>query len=339
VKEKVSEALHLVSLSFPVIFPYQSTRGTEIMPHQRVGYVFSEECLHHLTPEGHPERPDRLRALHSHLRACGLLDDLIPIPPDRATADQLLAVHTQGYIDSIRSMCAQGGGVLPDGETYTVQKSFVAAQIAAGGVLAAIDAVLAGSVQAAFCAGRPPGHHAERDRAMGFCIFNNVAVGARYAQHHHHLRNIAIIDWDVHHGNGTQHTFEADDSVLYISLHQYPLYPGTGAEAERGIGSGEGYTVNIPLPAGAGEREYLAAFDSIVVPSVQSFGPDLLILSAGFDAHRDDPLAGMKLTEQSYYAFTKRLEGVAPIVSVLEGGYNLRALSLSVESHLRALHD
>ncbi len=309
------------------------------MPVRRVGYVFSAESFNHVTPENHPERVDRLRAIDTHLRACGLEADLIRISPTPASVEQICLVHNEDYVTSIRDLCAHGGGVLPDGETYTVPKSFVAAQTAAGGVLTAIDAALGKKVDSAFCAGRPPGHHAERDRAMGFCIFNNVAIGARYAQHHHGLSKVAILDWDVHHGNGTQHIFETDSSVLYLSLHQYPLYPGTGAGDERGIGPGEGYTVNIPLPGGTGERDYLTAFDGIILPTLHSFAPDLLILSAGFDAHRDDPLAGMKLTEDSYYAFTKRVEGIAPIVSVLEGGYNLTALARSVESHLRALLD
>jgi acetoin utilization deacetylase AcuC-like enzyme len=309
------------------------------MPLHRVGYVFSETCLNHITPEGHPERVDRLRAVDSHLRACGLQQHLVPISPTPATEEQICTVHSREYIASLRDACAQGGGVLPDGETHTVPASFAAAKTAAGSVLTAIDAVVGKTVDSAFCAVRPPGHHAERDHAMGFCLFNNVAIGARYAQHHHALPRVAIIDWDVHHGNGTQHMFETDDSVLYISLHQYPLYPGTGARNERGIGAGEGFTVNIPLPAGTGEHDYLAAFDDIVLPSVESFAPNLLILSAGFDAHRDDPLAGMNLTEQSFYTFTSRIQGFAPIVSVLEGGYNLNALARSVESHLQALHN
>lgn len=308
------------------------------MARHRLGYAFSDLCLKHATPANHPERPDRLRMLDAHLHDCGLHGELTPISPFRATEEQICSVHSTQYVSSIRKACEEGGGVLPDGETFTVPESFLAASIAVGGVLAGIDAVVEGTVDSAFCAVRPPGHHAEYDRAMGFCIFNNVAIGARYAQQSHKLRTIAIIDWDVHHGNGTQHIFETDNSVLYISLHQYPLYPGTGDRNECGVGAGEGYTVNIPLPAGAGEEEYLAAFETTILPAVRSFVPDLLLISAGFDAHRDDPLAGMNLTEKSYFAMTEQLEGLAPIVSVLEGGYNLGALARSVEAHLRALH-
>jgi acetoin utilization deacetylase AcuC-like enzyme len=209
--------------------------------------------------------------------------------------------------------------------------------LAAGGVMAGIDAVLEKRVDAAFCAVRPPGHHAERDRAMGFCLFNNVAIGARYAQRKHSLEKIAILDWDVHHGNGTQHMFEDDPTVFYISLHQYPFYPGTGARGERGVGEGTGFTLNIPLPAGTGEDRYLRAFDEEIVPALTDYKPDLLLISAGFDAHKDDPLGGMLLTEESFAKFTTLLQDIAPVVSVLEGGYNLEALARSVEAHLGVL--
>jgi acetoin utilization deacetylase AcuC-like enzyme len=240
-------------------------------------------------------------------------------------------------VDYVRETCESGGGLLDEGDTYAVRESFEAATLAAGSVLAAIDAVLEGSVDSAFCGIRPPGHHAERDRPMGFCLFNNVAIGARYAQTVHGIRNIAVLDWDVHHGNGTQHIFENDRSVLYISLHRYPFYPGTGARDERGSGNGEGYTVNIPLPAGSGEHEYLAAFEETVLPALLSFKPDLLILSAGFDAHRSDPLGGMALTEESFATMTNQILNIAPIVSVLEGGYHLDALARSAEAHVRIL--
>jgi acetoin utilization deacetylase AcuC-like enzyme len=227
--------------------------------------------------------------------------------------------------------------MLDGGDTYASPASYDVASLAAGSVTGAIDAVLGGEVRAAFCAIRPPGHHAERDQAMGFCLFNNAAVGARYAQRRRGVGRVAILDWDVHHGNGTQHLFEDDPSVLYISLHQYPFYPGTGAAAERGRGEGEGLTVNIPLPAGTGEDEYRSAFVERVVPALREYAPGLLIISAGFDAHRDDPLADMRLTDTSYRELTLLVAGIAPLVSVLEGGYNLAALSVSVGEHLRAL--
>jgi acetoin utilization deacetylase AcuC-like enzyme len=262
---------------------------------------------------------------------------LVDLDPRPASIDQLLAVHTQHHIEYIRRICESGGGLLDGGDTSAVRESFDVALLAAGSVLCAIDAAVNGSVDSAFCAVRPPGHHAERNQPMGFCLFNNVAVGARYAQSAHNMKNIAVLDWDVHHGNGTQHIFEDDASVLYISLHQYPFYPGTGARTERGSGPGEGHTVNIPLPAGSGDREYFAAFDETVLPALHSFRPDLLLISAGFDAHRDDPLGGMSLTEESFAKMTGMVMGIAPVVSVLEGGYDLDALARSIESHLRVL--
>ena len=309
------------------------------MTEKRVGYISSDVFLQHVPPSGHPERPERLRQINAHLRECGLSRNLGALTPKAASHEQLCSVHSSDHVEYVRRTCEAGGGVLDEGDTHTVRESFAAATLAAGSVLSAIDAVAGGSVDSTFCAVRPPGHHAERDRPMGFCLFNNVAIGARYAQSTHGMQNIAVLDWDVHHGNGTQHIFEDDNSVLYISLHQYPFYPGTGARNERGSGKGEGYTVNIPLPSGSGEHEYLAAFDEIVLPALLSFRPDLLIISAGFDAHRDDPLAGMDLTEDSFAAMTKRVLNVAPIVSVLEGGYHLNALARSVEAHLRILLD
>jgi acetoin utilization deacetylase AcuC-like enzyme len=199
----------------------------------------------------------------------------------------------------------------------------------------ACDAVVRGAWRNAFCAVRPPGHHAERDRAMGFCLFNNIAIAARYLQSEHGIGKVAIVDWDVHHGNGTQHIFEEDPSVLYISLHQHPLYPGTGLAGERGRGAGEGFTLNLPLPAGSGDREYREAFDR-VLNRLNEFVPEFILVSAGFDAHRDDPLAGMNLGAESYGWMTRDLLDAAGehcegrLVAVLEGGYNLAALAASV---------
>lgn len=304
---------------------------------KKIGFVYSSEFLDHTPPEGHPERPDRLRTLVEHLHAIGLWEQLLHIKPRTATDDEVLLVHTQQHLDFVRNACLKGGGLLDEGDTHAVARSCDVALLAAGGALIAVDNVVGKKVDTAFCAVRPPGHHAERDRPMGFCLFNNVAVAARYAQEKHGLEKVAILDWDVHHGNGTQHIFEQDPSVFYISLHQYPFYPGTGAREERGIGKGEGYTLNIPLPAETGEARYLAAFRDEVVPALADFKPDLLILSAGFDAHADDPIGGMTLTEKSFAAMTRLVDEIAPVVSVLEGGYNLNALARSVEAHLKAL--
>lgn len=307
------------------------------MSGRKVGFVYSDEFLTHVTPPGHPERADRLRALTKHLKEAEVWDTLVHMSPVPATEDQILMVHSREYLDYVRNTCKDGGGLLDEGDTHAVSSSYQAALLAVGAALQAVDAVVGGKIHATFCAVRPPGHHAEFDRAMGFCLFNNVAVAARYCQRIHGMGRIAILDWDVHHGNGTQHTFEADPTVLFMSLHQYPFYPGTGARRERGVGKGEGYTLNIPLPAGSGEGRYMQAFTEEIVPTLDRFAPNMLIISAGFDAHKDDPLAGMNLREDSYAAMTSLVGDIAPIVSVLEGGYNLVALARSVECHLRAL--
>jgi acetoin utilization deacetylase AcuC-like enzyme len=203
--------------------------------------------------------------------------------------------------------------------------------------------MMAKQVDQVFCAVRPPGHHAEANRAMGFCLLNNVAIAARYAQKKHGLSRVLIVDWDVHHGNGTQHSFKDDPSVLFFSTHQFPHYPGTGRESERGRGAGEGYTINVPMEAGEGDDEYRAVFHKVLVPAAERFKPELVIISAGFDAHKDDPLASMGLTESGYAELTDIVAGIAKtyaqgrILSSLEGGYNLTALSVSVDAHVRGL--
>jgi acetoin utilization deacetylase AcuC-like enzyme len=302
-----------------------------------VGFVYSETFLGHVPPAGHPEGPDRLRGIVRHMKDCHLWEEMVHLAPVPSPEGHIVAVHSKNYYERVRQQCIAGGGLLDEGDTYASPGSFDAAVLAAGAVEVAVDAVVGGKVTSAFCAVRPPGHHAERDRSMGFCLFNNIAVGARYAQRHHGLKKVAILDWDVHHGNGTQHIFEEDPSVFYISLHQFPFYPGSGARGENGKGRGEGRTLNIPLPARTGEAGYLAAFDEEIVPVLREFTPDLLLVSAGFDAHRDDPLAEMRLTEDSYAKMTMRVRDIAPVISILEGGYNLDALGRSVEQHLRAL--
>ncbi len=303
-----------------------------------VGFVYDPLYLEHRPPAGHPERPERLAHLVHKLKDDGVWDTLHHMAPVPATEKQLLAVHTPEQIDLIKKVSARGGGPLDEvGDTHASARSYEAALLAAGGVVTAIDAVLTGKTNAAFCAVRPPGHHAERDRAMGFCLFNNVAIGARHAQQRHGIERVAILDWDVHHGNGTQHSFEDDPTVLYVSLHQYPFYPGTGARREQGIGRGEGYTLNFPLPAGTGENVYISIFEGEIVPSLERFRPGLLLISAGFDAHGNDPLANMALSEHSFKKLTDLVKRIAPVVSVLEGGYDLDALALSVERHLHSL--
>ena len=302
-----------------------------------IAFLYDDLLLKHRPPPGHPEQPDRLKSIEGHLRTAGLWKAMDHLKCSPALDSQILAVHSPEHLDRVRKASASGGGLLDEGDTHAVAESFDAARLAAGSVIVAIDAVLGKKSKAAFCAIRPPGHHAEHDRPMGFCLFNNVAIGARYAQHEHGIKKVAILDWDVHHGNGTQHIFEEDPTVFYISLHQYPFYPGTGAREERGEGNGEGYTLNFPFPAGTGEERYLTTFTKEIVPTLERFGPELLLISAGFDAHRDDPLGGMKLTETSFAALTRMTKNLAPVVSVLEGGYDLQALARSVEAHLREL--
>ncbi len=303
----------------------------------KISFIYDDAFLLHTPPVGHPERPDRLRSIVKHLKSRGLWDSLDHQAPVAATDEHILAVHTPQHLELIKRVCESDGGLLDEGDTHVVHKSFDVAMLAAGSVLKAIDIVIGNQAGAAFCAVRPPGHHAERDHPMGFCLFNNVAVGARYAQQKHGIDRVAILDWDVHHGNGTQHIFENDLTVLYISLHQYPFYPGTGAKGERGVGKGEGYTLNFPLPGGTDEAQYLAIFKDEIAPALTSYNPGLLIISAGFDAHRDDPLGGMELTEHSFAMMTDLVKHIAPVVSVLEGGYNLDALAKSVEQHLLSL--
>jgi len=223
------------------------------------------------------------------------------------------------------------------------RESYEIALLAAGGTLRLIDAVFRQEARNGFGLLRPPGHHAERNQALGFCLFNNVAIGARYAQKKYGAERVLIVDWDVHHGNGTQHFFEEDPTVFYFSMHQYPYYPGTGHSWERGVAAGSGATLNLPVPAGTSNRSYLEAFEEVFLPRAREFAPDLILISAGFDAHKNDPLAGLDLTERAYERMTESLKELARevakerIVSVLEGGYNLEALAQSIEIHIRAL--
>jgi acetoin utilization deacetylase AcuC-like enzyme len=309
----------------------------------KTGFVFHEKFLDHNTGPGHPERPERLQSIVTRLKETGVWQQLQHLIIDQAPEEWIRKVHTADHLKFVRDACRGGVKILDQADTHACEESYNVALLAAGGILAAIDSVMNGLLDNAFCAVRPPGHHAESNAVMGFCLFNNVAVGARYAQAAHNVKRIAIIDWDVHHGNGTQEIFYNDKSVFYFSLHQYPFYPGTGSRSERGAGDGQDYTLNIPIRAGAGEKEYLDAFRNEILPTLEGYRPELIIISAGFDAHKDDPLANINLTEESFVTMTSMLMESATkychgrIVSVLEGGYNLRALATSVEAHVKTL--
>ncbi len=309
----------------------------------RTGLVYDPRYLAHDMGAGHPESPNRLRAIMQRLEQSGLAAELTRIAPRTAEDEWITLVHRPEYVEHLNHEAPTSGRVSLDADTSMSPGSLPAAYLAAGGALAGVDAIMADQVQHVFCAVRPPGHHAEAGRAMGFCLFNNVAIAARYAQKRYGVQRVLIVDWDVHHGNGTQHSFEADPSVLFFSTHQYPHYPGTGRATESGTGAGEGFTINVPMEAGESDDDYRAVFQKVLVPAADAFKPELVIISAGFDAHRDDPLASMGLTEEGYADLTSIVAGIANrhcrgrLLSSLEGGYHLTALATSVERHIRAL--
>ncbi len=311
----------------------------------KTGFVYGDVYLRHKTSAGHPERPERLTAIVNRLRETGLLKQLVRVEPRRAASEWITTEHALEYVARVAIACREGTSHIDTLDVSVSPQSYDVALQAVGGVLAAVDAVMAGKVRSAFCAVRPPGHHALRDKAMGFCLFGNVALAARYIQNKHGLKKVLIVDWDVHHGNGTQAMTYADPTVLYFSIHQYPFYPGTGAADEKGEGKGLGFTVNVPLPAGCGDAEYKKAFEEVLAPAAQRFRPDFVLISAGFDAHADDPLGGMKVTANGFADLTRIVKRIAAasahgrIVSVLEGGYDLNGLAASVEAHLRVLMD
>jgi len=304
-------------------------------------FIYDPRYLLHNATISHPERPDRLRAIVGRLKESGLWDRLHHIQPQPAEREWIELAHTAEHIATVEAAVRSAPTSL-DPDTHVGQESFDCALLAVGGAIAACDAVVSGKYQNAFAAVRPPGHHAERGAAMGFCLFNNVAIAARYLQQRHGIGRVAILDWDVHHGNGTQHILEDDPSILYISIHQHPLYPGTGLQTERGTGAGVGATLNIPLSGGCGDQEYAVAFDQ-VEEAINDFRPEFLLISAGFDAHHRDPLASMRLTADGFQYLAKRVVQLARLhcrnrlVMVLEGGYDLIGLSTSVEACLREM--
>ena len=307
------------------------------------GLVYDPLFLAHDTGAGHPERPARLTAARAELALqpwYSGLRSLRATPPDTLWIE---TTHRLDYIKRAAQACLQGAPFLDTPDVPISRQSFDAALLAAGAGLRLADALMNGEIRNGFGLVRPPGHHAETAGALGFCLFNNVAILARYLQRQYGVAKIAILDWDVHHGNGTQHSFETDPSVLYISLHQYPHYPGTGGAGETGQGAGTGATLNCPMPAGATDAHYAAAFHAQVLPALALFQPEVVLLSAGFDAHRDDPLAAVNLSTDCYGWMTARVMEVAEqyaggrVLSLLEGGYHLQRTGECIARHLGVL--
>ncbi len=294
---------------------------------KKIGFIYDDVFLRHDTPPGHPESKERLIAITDALRKVDLWEGLIHLSPHKATNEDILLVHTAPYYEKIVAFTGYY-----DADTYISPHSIEAALFAAGAVTSAIDKCREGYLDGAFCAVRPPGHHAEANRAMGFCIFNNVAIGARHAQKIGYNK-VFVIDFDVHHGNGTQHIFEEDDSVFYFSTHQYPYYPGTGSDLERGKGKGKGFTYNVPMHHGSGDKDYFAAFHDFLPPLVNNFSPDIVLVSAGYDLHVKDPLAGIRVTNEGVRNIVRSIISSRkdiPYIFCLEGGYNLVSLGESV---------
>lgn len=312
---------------------------------KRVAYVYHADYLLHVPPFEHPESPSRLVAINGHLQRVGLWETLLHVTPDEADEADVLRVHDPDYLKKLERSCRRGDLTLDSEDTYLSRNSYAIALLSAGGAIAGIEAVVTGRADRAFCAVRPPGHHAGRSEGMGFCLLNNAAIAVRHLQARHGIARVAVIDWDVHHGNGTQSIFWEDPSVLYVSLHENPafLYPGTGRRWERGNGAGQDTTLNVPMAPGSGDEEYRLAFEGVVGPAVERFEPEFVVVSAGFDGHRDDPLADMQLTEEGYRSLTRFTVQLANglcggrIVSLLEGGYELESLMRCTEIHIREL--
>ena len=295
----------------------------------------------HLTGEGHPERPPRMDAINQALQAQDWQRELLRPQFGAATDEQIALCHPLEHIQMIRQMAARGGGMI-DGDTVVSSRSYDAASMGVGAACAALDAVINGTVDNAFCASRPPGHHAESERAMGFCLFNNIAIAARHAQNTHGLERVAIVDWDVHHGNGTQEIFYEDASVFFASVHEWGIYPGTGRADETGSGKGRGTTVNYPLRAGSDGAHYFEIWDRLS-EQIAAFKPQLILVSAGFDAHTRDPLAHMELQAEDFAELMRQTKSWAAqlcdnrVVCLLEGGYDLTGLSESAVAVIKIL--
>ncbi|MBI4651298.1 histone deacetylase [Candidatus Desantisbacteria bacterium] len=307
----------------------------------KTGFVYSPYYLEHNTGH-HPENPKRLQSIIKELKEKKIFEKLLHIDPYKATEQDISLAHDTDYAKEVWKKCVQKISNI-DVDTVICEESYNVALMAVGGVMRGVDAVAGGEVENVFCAVRPPGHHAEKACGMGFCLFNNIAIGARYAQKKYGLKKILIVDWDAHHGNGTQNIFYSDPSVLYFSIHQFPHYPGTGKKEETGTGEGKGFTVNVPVNAGISEEDFLKKFSEELIPHAKKFKPDLFMISAGFDSHFEDFLASLPLTDKGFAMMTEIVKNLAKescngkIVSVLEGGYNLKALARAAALHIEIL--
>jgi len=309
---------------------------------KKTGIVKDQRYLQHSAGAYHPESPERLAAVHAILDKPAMAQKFIQIAPREATHKEIEMIHAPSYVEYIASTAGKDSVYL-DADTATSPESYEIAKLAVGGLLNAVDAVMQKKVDNAFALVRPPGHHAEHDRAAGFCIFNNVAIGAMHAINKHGLKKILIVDWDLHHGNGTQHSFDDDPRVLYFSTHQYPYYPGTGSLQEIGRGKGEGYTINVPLSTGADDAAFVKIFRKILQPAALQYKPDFVLLSAGFDTYFQDPLGGMRVTPKGFAALTRIMLDIADsccegrFVVVLEGGYHVMGLAESIKAVLEEM--
>jgi acetoin utilization deacetylase AcuC-like enzyme len=305
--------------------------------------VYSSRYEAHNTGPAHPEAPARWKAIATGLEEAGLMQNLLRLEPRPATRQEILRCHTPEYFETAMHDVQAGYDTLSTGDTAISEHSLEVAQLAAGGVITAVDALMEGKIKNAFCPVRPPGHHATPERGMGFCLFNNIAIAARHAQAKHGVGKILIADWDVHHGNGTQEIFYQDGSVLFFDTHQHPWYPGTGSREETGAGPGLGATINCPFPAGAGRQEILTAFQTKLVDAASRFKPELIMISAGFDSRLGDPLGEFRLTDEDFADLTGVMLELAGeyagnrLVAVLEGGYDLEGLKKASTAHVQRL--
>jgi len=306
-------------------------------------FLYDELFSKHETGEFHPENPKRLTAIYNKLKSSGIFKNVIKLKSERIKYESLKRVHDPLYIEKVEVECMREYPLLSTGDTNICSSSNDVALHAAGGVLKTLDMILNSEINRGFCSVRPPGHHASADIGMGFCIYNNIALAAEHAKSNYNIEKIMVIDFDVHHGNGTQDIFYEDNSVFFISTHQHPLYPGTGSSSEKGKGRGKGFTINVPMKKGTGNDDVISVFNEIIMPAAKKFRPELTLISAGFDSRKDDPLGGFLIDDDGFRELTKMIielseySGSGKILSILEGGYNHDGLSSAVLSHMEEL--